>query len=265
MTQVIAMSFNIYYQEIASRAQATTQLLRWHNPDVIGLQEVSIDWVQPIRDFLAENDYSHYGYGRYGADLFDEEMNNREELLPLIWKKEKFDLNDSGHFWASSTPDVPCSLAWDDGIAAKRPRCINWVKLTDRQTSKDIVFLNCHLDYLSNEVRSRSAELLVEQMKCFYASGIPVLMMGDFNFGLESDGYSVLTKNGYNDARQEAPQTTDSGSFNDWGKRTKENYAIIDHFFITPGITAHSFEVIDDMSSGEYISDHFPILTRITF
>ena len=264
MSKALVMSYNIYYQDVAPRIEPITQLILRLSPDVLGLQELSFSWVQPIRDFMAEHPYSGYGYGRLGATLFDEEVHDREAFSYLLWKTEKFELMDSGHFWASSTPDIPFSGEWSDGVVSTSPRCINWAKLKDRQTGEEMVFLNCHLDYSSDAVRTRSAELMVEQMKRFSDTGVPVLMMGDFNFKLESDGYSVITQSGFKDVRFAAKQTTDMHTYNDWGKKT-DNLVSIDHFFVTPNVTAESFEVVDGRIDGKYISDHYPILTKISF
>ena len=269
LATALVMSYNIYYLDVEHRVQPIFDLILKTDPDVIGFQEVSVRWVQPLRDFKENHGYNSYGYGRHGSGLNDDDMSSNEEFAIIFWKADKYDLIEAGHFWASSTPDVPRSSSWVDGTTTNFARCINWVRLSDRETGREMVFINCHLAPFQENamVRNHSVSLMVEEMRRFVDAGIPVMMMGDFNFQLDSTAYEILTnRHGYLDVRFIAPVTTLKGTYNEWGNRTSDRYAMIDYFFATPNVIAEFFEVVDcRVINGDILSDHYPILTRIFF
>lgn len=261
--KVNLMCYNIFYKDVADRNENIQDLILQNDPDVLMLQEVSLDWIPYLQDFMDTNGYSYYGYGRYGGEMSAENLQNGDQFTPVLWKTEKYDLKDSGHFWLSSTPEV-YSAAWLDGVVSKFPRCVNWVVLQDKETGDAFLALCAHTDPESEQVRTNSSQLIVEKAKEI-AGDLPVVLAGDWNMSLTDEAYKIVAENGYPDVRMEAEETSHSGSFNAWGERADDNYAFGDHIFISENMAAKSFEVVDDYYDGVHISDHNPLLTELYY
>lgn len=255
--QVKVMSYNVYYKDVDARSDNIWDLVKKNDPDVLMLQEVSLDWIPHVQSFMAENNYSYYGYGRYGGEMSADGLQEGDQFTPVLWKTDKYDLVDSGHYWLSATPEV-YSAAWMDGTISKFPRCVNWVILKDKSTGGEFLALNIHTDPESAVVRNNSSQLTVEMLSTL-RGGRPAVLGGDWNMGITDTAYYAVTEGGYPDVRFKAAETTTSGSFNAWGERADDNYAFGDHIFMSEDMAAQSFEVVNDYYDGDHISDHCPI------
>ena len=147
------MTFNIRYDTATdgrnawpNRREAVAGLIRFHRPDILGLQEVQAhqqDWLlSSLPGFLA------IGVGR-------DDGKSGGEFSPLFIKRERFELHDSGTFWLSTTPGEP-SKSWD----AAFPRIATWARLTDRVSGNDYLAVNTHWDHRGEEARIQSANLV---------------------------------------------------------------------------------------------------------
>lgn len=255
--KVNLLCYNIFYKEVAERSDNIQDLILKNDPDVLLLQEVSVPWVPYIRTFMEENKYGCYGYGRHGGGFMDSEFHIKEQFTPILWKTEKYDLKDCGHFWLSATPEV-FSTKWEDGTDSKFPRCVNWVILRDKETGGEFMTLCIHTDPESKEVRTKSCKLtakMVDQIR----GDLPVAMGGDWNMVLDDETYKAFSETGYLDVRFTAEKAMKGGSFNAWGARSEENYAYGDHIFVSDNVKAESFEVVADYYDGVHISDHCPL------
>ncbi len=257
------MCYNIFYKDVADRSDDIQDLILKNNPDILLLQEVSVDWIPYLQNFMSENGYSYYGYGRHGGELSDPNVGSGDQFTPVLWKTEKYDLVESGHFWLSSTPEV-YSAAWLDGIVSKYPRCVNWVILKDKETGGELLATSVHTDPESEQVRTNSSMLIAEKITEIRGER-PAVLGGDWNMKLTDDAYRAVNENGYPDIRITAEETTMSGSFNAWGERADDNFAFGDHIFATDNVAAKYFEVVDDYYDGVHISDHNPLLTEIYY
>ncbi len=251
------MCYNIFYKNVAKRSKHIEDLILKNNPDVLLLQEVSVEWVPYVQKFMNENGYSYYGYGRHGMEMSSLNCDDREQFTPILWKTEKYELKDCGHFWLSSTPEV-YSMEWSDGTVSRFPRCANWVILQDKNTGGEFMTLCIHTDPESGEVRTKSSRLIVKMANEIRGKR-PIAMGGDWNMLLEDEAYHTIVENGYPDVRFMIDNADRGGSFNAWGKRVKGNFAYGDYIFVSENVEAESFEVVDDLYREEHISDHCPI------
>lgn len=261
--QVRVLCYNIYYKDVDRRAANIEDLILKNDPDVLLLQEVSTEWIPYIQSFMAGNGYSYYGYGRYGGELSEGELQSDDQFVPILWKTEKYERKDSGHFWLSATPET-YSAAWLDGTISKFPRCVNWVILADRQTGGEFLVMNIHTDPENDMVRTNSCTLAVQMLDDLRGE-LPAVVGGDWNMGLTDSGYGIMISGGYQDVRLLAKDTDYGGSFNAWGDRADDNYAYGDHIFITDAFAAEKFEVVNDYYDGEHISDHCPLLAVLYY
>lgn len=259
------LSYNVYYKDVQARAANIIDLIKKGAADVIGLQEVSVDWQSYLNEaFVNSGDYGYYGFGRYGGEWNGSSLQSGEQFSLILYKTEKYELVKSGHFWCSSTPDI-YSAQWTDGIKSEFPRCINWVMLKDKVTGDEFVFVDAHLDPDNETVRVYSAQLIVQKMTQI-AEGRLCVMVGDWNSGLTKPSYAQITSNGFSDVRSIAVETTKIGTFNDWGKREKTSWAFGDIIFASKGLAqVKKFNVLDDTYDGEYMSDHCPVVAEIYY
>lgn len=75
--------------------------VRFYDVDVLGTQEVLHNQLEDLKQRLPE--YGVVGVGR-------EDGKEKGEYSALWYKKNRFDLLDSGYFWLSETPEVQVNL-----------------------------------------------------------------------------------------------------------------------------------------------------------
>lgn len=261
--QIKVLCYNIYYMDVADRSENIQDLILKNDPDVLMLQEVSVDWIPYLQSFMSENGYSYYGYGRYGGELSATDLQSGDQFTPVLWKTDKYDLKDSGHFWLSSTPEN-YSAAWLDGTVSKYPRCVNWVILQDKETGGEFMAVSIHTDPESEQVRTNSSNLAV-QMVNEIRGDRPAIIAGDWNMKLTDEAYLAVTEGGFPDVRMIAEDADLGGSFNAWGERADDNFAFGDHIFVSDNMAAKTFKVVDDYYDGVHISDHNPLYTELYY
>jgi len=253
----LVASYNIRYQnpeDVArgdgweTRQPQVAGLIRFHEFDVFGLQEVT---AAQLQDLVTLDDYAHVGVGR-------EDGKEAGEYSPVFWRKSRFALLDSGTFWLSPTPDI-VSRGWD----ALYSRICTWVKLRDRRTGVAFHFWNTHFDHRGAEARKNSAMLLLARMKPHLGGREPVILLGDFNSTPDTEAYAILAA-GLGDAMKlsAAPAYGPTGSTNGFNYNGKFVHRI-DHIFLGPGIKVLKHGTLTDSSDHRFPSDHFPVVARL--
>ncbi|MEN6427543.1 MAG: endonuclease/exonuclease/phosphatase family protein [Phycisphaerales bacterium] len=108
---LIVMTFNIRYGSAddkqdswPNRREMVYDVLRRHDPDVVGLQEALRFQIDEIRAALPQ--YGEIGVGR-------EDGKTEGEYSAILYRKDHLALDDSGTFWLSDTPEVPGSISWN--------------------------------------------------------------------------------------------------------------------------------------------------------
>ena len=141
------------------------QQLRDLNADVIGLQEVHDPVARDIRAALPAHDW--VGVAR-------DDGKTQGEYAPILFRRDKLRLVESGWFWLSEEPGLP-SVGWD----ARYPRIATWVHLEPPAGAAFLV-INTHFDHRGVEARAGSAWLVVSEMLRRCRRG-PSLVVGDLN------------------------------------------------------------------------------------
>ncbi len=287
------MSYNVFWNTkdnvkddivIANRAEKVQTVMKDANADILMLQEVSgsgTGWSPKIAAFAEANGYAFYGYAHQGNRYIDSSAANKnttaanDEMAPILWKTDKYDLVKAGHFWGSSTPEVAGSATWTSiGVTCSYPRCINWVVLRDKTTNEQLIVVNYHAapdkDGGSYEdVRNLTAQLVAEQADKLSKqyNNAAVIMGGDWNMQRGSVAYTTIVSNGYGDAKKEAADSQDKNSYNAWN-RTEDKFGVGDFLFGNTSIDFAKYYVINDIDpdgTGFYISDHSPIVADIKY
>lgn len=124
-----------------------------------------------------------------------------------------------------------------DGLICDLPRAINWVILEDKEMGAQFFFAAAHPDAKTAEIRALSAELIKTQT-AELAKGLPVIIMGDFNFADNSAAYKSIHGDTLYDARYLVPtygNMTVLGTYNKFGANTDLQVRLpIDLCFVSP-------------------------------
>jgi len=253
------MSFNIRYgtandgdNHWNKRHPLVLKTIQEFRPDLLGTQEVM--------DFQAEYLRKHLeGYLSVGRSR--EKDPNRGEQCTIFYDQNRFAKLEWGQFWLSKTPDEIASKSWDSSL----PRIATWIRLRDRKSEREFVFLNTHFDHRGKLARLESARLIAKQVPTF---SLPVIISGDFNCPEGSPPYNVLTKTApvkiVDSYRQVWPnKSSREGTFN--GFRGIDNGARIDWILFTAPFHCESASIIRFQENNRYPSDHFPVTAILQF
>ena len=149
-------------------------------------------------------------------------------------------------------------------LVPERPDCAyTWALFEKKSDGKRFIVISTHLISGANgDKRLESARELarfIAYMEQKYR--VPVLSCGDYNSGLRSDVYGVLTE-GLFSARDTAKvkNNLDYGTTNHIGQKPEKNSGVIDHCFYSKfGVDAKLYEVVVSEHTYNY-SDHVPFV-----
>ena len=241
-----AMSFNLMVGSVTPvRMMSVVQTIRNEMPDTIGVQEGSNTWMSCLEISLGES-YAHVGEGRNGGD--------QGERSAIFYRKDRFDLMESGTKWLSDTPDTVSKF--EDSAYY---RIYTYVLLQEKKTGNKILVVNTHLDNSGSAVRGKQAAVLLKFLAA-YENQYPVVLTGDFNTGQTSTVYASMTKK-FADSAVVAKKAEDSFTFHKYGE--KQSY--LDYIFVSKqGIEVSFFRVITEEVGGMLPSDHYPLIAEYT-
>ena len=187
--------------------------------DIFGAQEVCHDQLEDMLARLPEYDY--IGVAR-------DDGKTEGEYSPVFYRRDRFELLDSGTFWLSETPEE-VSFGWD---AACRRVC-SWGYFKDKQTKKKFWCFNTHMDHKGKAARVEGAKLVISKIKQMCGDGAKVILTGDFNVPQESPAYNTFAQSGLlQDAYILAPiKHAPAGTFNNFKVGTHSPKRI-DHIFV---------------------------------
>lgn len=232
------------------RASAVTNLIRYHDFDIMGTQEALIHQLEKVSADLPY--LNRYGKGRDNGTTTGEHS-------AIFYKKDKFKLIKSGDFWLREDPAKP-GLGWD---ATCCNRICSWVQLQDKKTGRQFFVFNAHFDHEGKIARVESGKLIVKKIKEI-AKGAPAILTGDFNGDKESEWYKNIASSGvvhdsYNDVK--FPYEP-SSTFNGFGRSLTGN-GVIDHIFVSSHFKGKSWGILTDTYNGKFPSDHYPVLAVV--
>lgn len=242
-----------------NRKKLLCELIDFHGPDVLCLQEVLKEQLEYILKMLPQ--YYYYGVGR-------DDGKDSGEFVPILICKDKFRMIEKGHFWLSEKPEQVASISWDASIT----RVAIWVKLYDIRQQKTFYVFNTHYDHFGVIAREQSSLLMAKKISEI-ADKNPTLLTGDFNEDQTSKMYENLILNGLKDTGNIKNVNSYGGyiSFNDfkaiegfYNKIYKKNMKVynemksIDYIFMKNNIKVIKHGILTDNIDGFYPSDHMP-------
>ena len=234
------------------RLPVVAALIGFHDFDIFGTQEALPEQINDLQKLLPE--YSWYGLGR-------DDGKEKGEHSAIFFKKEKFSILDKGDFWLSQTPDKP-SLGWDATCCF---RICTWIKFKDTKTSKEFYFFNVHYDHQGVKAREESSKLMLQKVKNI-AGNSPVILTGDFNGSQSSSWYLAIANSDiFTDVYKAVPHPyAFNSSFNNFNTKSTSK-DIIDHIFVSKHFKAKKYGILSDSYYGKYPSDHFAVLSVISW
>lgn len=256
------MSFNISMEDLGGsnnkwgkRKDAVLNMLGVHTPAVIGLQECSWTIRQDI--LASDSDLKAVGISVYG----NESGYTNESSNTIIYSGDLLELQTSGTFWLSNTPDE-VSETWGQWSEFEpKPRTCTWAEFKMKNSSaKGFYVFNAHIESDANITdRYHAVKLILDKINEINTKGLPVIITGDHN-DKESD-LSAYVGSGFTSARASAAVTDKDATLNGWGTEYGSGTdTVIDHIY-TKGCTANKFYVDRSRYNGrDYISDHYPII-----
>lgn len=225
--------------------------------DIVGMQEVLHNQLKDLQARLPE-----YGFVGVGRD----DGKTKGEYAPIFYKKEKFEVLDSGTFWLSQYPDSVGFIGWDGACC----RIATWAKMKDKQTGRIFMSINTHFDHVGVEARRKGALLIIDKIRQIVGDA-PAVLTGDFNVDCHSEAYRTITTNDFvlRDAHVIAEKSSGPHyTYHNWGRQTGLNNLKIDFVFVTKDVKVLRSQIPyihTENVAHPYMSDHQPVLTTIRF
>jgi endonuclease/exonuclease/phosphatase family metal-dependent hydrolase len=252
------MTFNIRYDNPGDslnnwqyRKDVAAGIIKEYDVDLLGTQEVLANQLRDLKERLPQ--YAAIGVGRVDGK-------EAGEYSAIFYKQDKFEVEKSGTFWLSETPEVAGSKGWDGACE----RIATWAILKEKTGNKRLFFINTHLDHVGKTARYEGAKLLLERAKT-ESGGLPVIITGDFNASPESEVIQqVLAGGTFFDTRLLAPSVPEiNGTFHGFGEVPVERRKIIDYIFVINDVSVNSYSVVPEKRDGVFLSDHNPVYVEL--
>jgi len=266
-TELLVMSFNIRNGRAEDgenrwekRRDILFDVFRNHKPDVVGLQEAVSFQIDEICKALPE----------YGVVAGSKEGKTNGQYVAILFRKERFSVEEYATFWFSRTPDLAGSIHPGNNWA----RTCTWAKLTDKKSGCAFFIYNLHLGG-SQPALEENIQLLSSRL-CDRKPSYPVMVIGDFNADEENPAILYLKGKIALETDNHGPETNPvplidtfrnlypdvkAGTYS--GFKGRNDGRKIDYVFVLPGTEVIEAQILHDNRDGRYPSDHFPVAARI--
>ena len=280
---LIVGSYNIRYDSSEDKEKGNgwerrcpliAQQILFNDFDFLGTQEVLHNQLEDLLKRLPA--YSYIGVGR-------DDGKTKGEYVPIFYKKDRFKLLKSGHFWLAEKTDFP-NKGWDAAL----PRICTYGQFKDLKKKKNVWVFNIHFDHIGVEARKQSAILIMGKIKEM-CSKEAVILIGDFNVNQTNESYKLFAESKllYDTYETAEVRFVLNGTFNSFRSESATN-SRIDHIFVTDkfkvdryGVLTDSYRTpandnklgVEDFPAGIYnvnatarmLSDHFPIKATLYY
>ncbi len=154
------------------------------DPDVILTCEGTpawLDWLQNETYFKGTYTCLYQYRSPQGAEI--------DQGTPLLFKTDKYELVESGHFWHSATPDKEYSFCWD----IEDRRVCTWAKLKDKKTGSEFYAYTCHINNNSHSGGTNGIQTmeLYQQVLSKLPKGSYAFVGGDYNISYRDAVYEM--------------------------------------------------------------------------
>ncbi|TFH34618.1 MAG: endonuclease/exonuclease/phosphatase family protein [Bacteroidia bacterium] len=250
------VSFNIRYDNPSDginawseRKEMVAGFIRNENPDLFGLQEAL--WHQYT--FI---DSSLDGYGSVATGRDDGLKGG--EMTPIFYRRELFNLEESGTFWLSDTPGVPGSRGW----GAALPRIVTWACLRKQKDGDRLYYFNTHFSHMSDSARIMSSKVLRKEVARI-AGESPFIITGDFNMVPDSRAYAELVELPVIDSYYVEGVVNEGAEYTFNGFSDNPGSRRIDYIFVKTGLEPVGYTTRVVIHDKVFISDHWPVIVTL--
>ena len=260
------MTFNIRYPNPADgpnywpkRKEMVASMIRFHGPDLIGLQEAFRSQLDELQEQLPG--YSWTGVCRTNGS---ERPNPDNEFSAIFYRTARFELLEGATFWLSEQPAQAGQKGWDAAL----PRIVTWAKFKDLSTKQVFYLFNTHFDHQGQKAREESARLLLRKVSEISGS-FPAVVTGDFNARPDEPPMRILTDTtnplhlldaiGISETPHHGPDGTWTDSFQTPGVPGQR----IDYILVKKGVRVLRHGILSETWHGRLPSDHLPVLAEI--
>ena len=263
---VRVMTYNIRYENPGDtgaiswqhRKEFILSTIQFHSPGIIGMQEVLHSQLLFFDSALVT--YVHAGVGR-------EDGREKGEYAPVFYDRSRYQLQADSTFWLSPTPGQ-VSRGWDAALE----RICTWVKLSERRGGRTFFVFNTHFDHRGAVAREESARLLLREIRRI-AGDSPFILTGDFNSEENSQPIAILTGSEGPAVRyladamkiSETPHHGPEQTFCGFNVRDGIVGGRIDYLFVSRHFSVLSHATLTDFTGDHFPSDHFPVMSELTF
>lgn len=267
-------SFNIRYENDGDRdwrswpARLGRMVRTIHamDPDILGVQEA-------LHGQAADLWASLPGYNFYGVGRDDGKWQG--EYAGIYFRRDRFEMVESGTFWLSDRPEEPGSRTWGNEI----PRIASWVRLIDRASGRAFYAFNTHWDHRNQPSRERAAVLLARRIDSRSHPEDPVVLTGDFNAPENNPAVAYLGgkkaelpgaaqpvwPGALADAHQLTPPPVKSHQTLHLWRDLVPGWPKIDHILVSRGAQVGATGIERVAEARERPSDHFPVWARVVW
>ena len=219
-------------------------------PDIFGIQEGLPRQVDFIDSSFSG--FKHVGVGR-------EDGKRKGEFSAIYYNTTKFKVLKQSTFWLSPTPGKP-SVGWDAACI----RICTYGLFRNISTGYKFWVFNTHLDHIGVEARKNSAILIIKKITELNKQGLPVILMGDFNGGPDSEPIVYLSARLYDSKLSVTdPVIGTQGTFNNFDVSTPATERIDFVFTNKKGLVVTDYTVLRESKDGRYPSDHLPVIVKM--
>ena len=214
-------------------------------PDTIGVQEASPTWMGYLTNSLKDI-YAYVGLGRDGG--------SNGEHSAIFYRKDRFELVETGTKWMSPTPDVVSKFK-----ESSLNRVFTYAILLEKKSNREIMVVNTHLEHTSAEARNLQVAVLMNFLKDY--TEYPIVLTGDFNANPQSEVYRMVTAQ-LADSAKVAQTAEEHYTFHNYGKSS----TYIDYAFVSQkNIAVSHYRVITEEMNGMLPSDHYALVIEYQF
>lgn len=257
--QLKAMTYNVRFDNPGDgenawehRKDYLISQIAWHAPDLVGTQEALLHQLEDMDAGLPR--YAFFGRGRDAGS-------QQGEYSAVFYRTDRLDLEASGTFWLSETPQTP-SRGWDAALN----RICTYGRFRHRDSGLRFYLFNTHFDHRGQQARQESVKLILAQISERNPEGLPVILTGDLNLEPEDPAILRLSRQ-MQDTRVLAGGSAygPEGTFNGFDCARPANRRI-DYVFVSPGgFGIIRYATLSDTTGKGFPSDHFPVLATLSW
>ncbi|MDN4070048.1 S-layer homology domain-containing protein [Paenibacillus sp. FSL R5-0407] len=266
-------------QDGKTRGEMLTALIDGKQPDSMGLNEVTPEWLNYLQSSVLtygyQNGATYAMTGNKAEDGATDLTSGYNEYSPILYRSDLYEVEKTGGYWFSETPNDKTSK-YTDILGAQgtvlykgmsRPRVMSYAVFKFIGTNEiAYIHVNSHYDHQTSDYIQRLCSIQVKETADELVSQYhaPVILTGDINATEQSEGYNYLAngENGYLNAKyvtnDYSTLPSSAGFGNNYNEGAKD---AIDHIFISAGnIGVYKHDIIRN----EYLSDHSAVYAELS-